>query len=134
MAVSHLRAIVVWSLFTGAVGLIIRAIEERVGIVGRWIVGLLGVAWSVASVFVVPAIIVGPSTANPLHYLKTSATMLKKTWGESLLGYLGIRFGGLLIFLGSLLLLGVAVALSMCSKRRGLWPSSLCFGCQACWR
>jgi hypothetical protein len=62
---------------------------------------------------VVPAIIVGLNTANPLDYLKTSATMLKKTWGESLLGYLGIRFGGLLIFLGSILLLGLAVALSI---------------------
>jgi hypothetical protein len=113
LAMSRWKAIVVWSLFTGAVGLIIRAIEERVGIVGRWIVGLLGVAWSVASVFVVPAIVVEAEKTNPLQFLKTSASLLKKTWGESLLGYLGIRFGGVLILVGSLVLLAGGVAVSV---------------------
>jgi hypothetical protein len=113
LALSRWKAIALWSLFTGAVGLVIRAIEERVGLVGRWIVGLIGLAWSVASVFVVPAIVVEEKTANPVHFLKTSASMLRRTWGESLLGYLGIRFGGVLIFLGSLVFLAAAVVLSV---------------------
>ncbi len=113
LASSRWKAIVVWSLFTGAVGLLIRAIEQRVGVVGRWIVGLIGVAWSVASVFVVPAIVVETETVNPLQFLKTSALLLKKTWGESLLGYLGVQFGGVLIFLGSLVLLAAGVVFSI---------------------
>lgn len=113
LALSRWKAIAVWSLFAGAVGLIIRAIEERVGLVGRWIVGLIGLAWSVASVFVVPVIVVETESTNPLRILKTSALLLKKTWGESLLGYLGVQFGGLLIFVGSLVLLVAGVALSI---------------------
>jgi hypothetical protein len=113
LAGSRWRAILVWSLFAGAVGLIIRAIEQRVGLVGRWIVGLIGLAWSVASVFVVPVIVMETETTNPLRFLKTSALLLKKTWGESLLRYLGVQFGGLLIFVGSLVLLISGVVLSI---------------------
>ena len=113
LAWSRLGAIVAWSLFTGLVGLIIRKLEERVGLVGRWIIGLIGLAWSVASVFAVPIIVVGTEGAHPLRILKTSAATLKKTWGESLLGYLGLQFGGLLVMLGSVVLFVVAVVLSI---------------------
>ena len=113
LASARLQAIVAWSFFTGVVGLIIQAVEERVGIIGRWIAGLIGIAWSVASVFVVPVIVLEPGTANPLHLLKTSATTLKRTWGESLLGYLGIRFGGLLAFLSSVVLFADTIYLSI---------------------
>jgi hypothetical protein len=112
IALSRSGSIATWSLMTGLVGIIIQAIEERVGIIGRWIVGLLGMAWSVASVFVVPVIIVESSTVNPLHFLKTSADILRKTWGESLLGYLGVRFGEMLILFASLAFLGAAAFLS----------------------
>lgn len=112
-ACSRIKSIIIWSLFTGLVGLAIRSLEERVGVVGRWVVGLLGIAWSVASVFVVPAIILEPETANPLRYLKTSASLLKRTWGESLIGFVGFQFGGLLIFIGSLVFLGIGCALSV---------------------
>ena len=114
LAWSRLGTIVAWSLFTGLVGLIIRNIEERVGFVGRWIIGLIGLAWSVASVFAVPIfIVVGTEGAHPLRILKTSAATLKKTWGESLLGYLGLQFGGLLVLLGSVVLFVVAITLSI---------------------
>jgi hypothetical protein len=112
-AFARLKAIVVWSLFTGLIGILIRAMEERVGIVGRWIISLLGIAWSVASIFVVPAIILEPQTANPVHYLKTSASLLKRTWGESLIGFTGLHLGGLIVFVGSLLILGVSAGLSI---------------------
>jgi hypothetical protein len=113
LAWSRLGSILVWSLFTGLIGLAIRQLEERVGLLGRWVVGLIGLAWSVASVFAVPIIVVGAEGAHPLKILKSSAATLKKTWGESLLGYLGLQFGGLVVLLGSVVLLGVAVAASI---------------------
>ena len=119
LASTRLRAILAWSLFTGVVGLIIKALEERVGIIGRWIVRLLGIAWSVASVFVVPTIVIESRTANPLNFLKISATSLRQTWGESLLGYLGVQFGGLLFLIGSLVWFGLSI-----------W---ICFICNAFW-
>ena len=113
LAASRLKAIFAWSLFTGIVGLIIKALEERLGWFGSWIMKIVGIAWSVATVFVVPVIIREEKNANPVRFLKNSAAILKKTWGESLVGYLGVGFGQIFILLGSLVLFGVVIYLSV---------------------
>jgi Family of unknown function (DUF6159) len=106
---SRLRAILLWSLFAGAVGLIIQTLEQRFGWVGRWIMRFVGVVWSVASVFVIP-VIVREENTNPFTLLRTSAVTLKKTWGESLIGYVGITFGSWIVVLGSVIfMLGTAL-------------------------
>jgi hypothetical protein len=61
----------------------------------------VGMAWSVASVFVIP-VIVREECANPFALLRTSASALKRTWGESLIGYVGIAIGSWIMLLGSL--------------------------------
>jgi hypothetical protein len=111
-ALTRLKAITAWSLFTGVVGLLIKSLEERVGVIGRLVLKLVGIAWSVASVFVVPVIVREEKHANPIRFLKTSASLLKKTWGEALIGYVGLSFGGLIVFVASLLLLGGSLFLS----------------------
>lgn len=95
-AFSKIKLILIWSLFAGVVGMIIRILEERLGFVGRWILGLIGITWSIASIFVVPVIIREEKSSNPLKLLKTSALMLKKTWGETVIGYVG--FSGFFVF------------------------------------
>jgi hypothetical protein len=89
-----------WTLFAGLAGLIIKAIEQRLELVGRIIARVLGVAWSIASVFVIP-IIVREENANPVSALKSSASILKRTWGEALIGYVGLSFANTLIAIGS---------------------------------
>lgn len=97
-AASRIKAIAAWSLFSGLVGLLIKAIEERVGVFGRIVVRLIGLAWSIASVFAIPVIVREGTSANPVNFLKSSANLLKKTWGESLIGYAGISAGTFLAF------------------------------------
>jgi hypothetical protein len=101
---SRLQAILFWSLFAGVVGLIIMTLEKRFGWVGRWVMRFVGMAWSVASVFVIP-VIVREDCANPFALLRTSASALKRTWGESLIGYVGIAIGTWIMLLGSLALI-----------------------------
>jgi hypothetical protein len=113
VAKQRLNAIIAWSLFTGLIGLIIRWLEERVGLFGRWVIGLIGLAWNVASVFVVPIIVMEKDVVNPVELVKTSAAMLKKTWGETLIGYMGLRMGGILVLIGSLVMLISALVLSV---------------------
>ena len=98
-AMSKIKLVMIWSLFAGVVGVIIRNLEERLGFIGRWIMALVGIAWSVASVFVIPVIIREEKSSNPLKLLKSSAIMLKKTWGETVIGYLGISGFFLFVFL-----------------------------------
>jgi len=107
------RSILMWTLFAGLVGLIIRTLEEKLDFIGQIILGLIGTAWSVASVFVIPLIVTQQSSLNPIATLKQSALTLKKTWGESLIGYVGLQFGTLLVLFGSLIYLGGAIALAV---------------------
>ena len=102
-----------WTLFAGLVGLLIKALEQRLELVGRIIARLLGLAWSVAAVFVIPVIVREEQGANPVAMLRKSAGILKRTWGEALIGYAGLTFANMLILFGSLLVLGVAVAASI---------------------
>lgn len=111
-AVTRLKAIIAWSLLTGVVGLIIKSLEERVGWIGRWIVRLIGIAWSVAAVFAIPVIVREEKHTNPVLFLKTSASILGRTWGESLAGYVGIQFAESLILVGSVILFAIATLLS----------------------
>jgi len=112
-AISKWKAILLWTLFAGAVGYIIKMLEQRFGWIGQWIMKLIGAAWSVACVFVIPVIITEQETSNPLVMLKKSALTLKQTWGESLIGYAGLGFGNAIIAVLSLVWLGGTVAVSM---------------------
>ncbi len=102
-----------WTLFAGLVGYIIKTLEERFGLVGQLIMRLLGTAWSIACVFVIPVLITEEESSNPLTVLKRSALTLKKTWGESLIGYAGVSFGNLLVLLLSLVWLGAGIAVAV---------------------
>ena len=100
-ACRRLPAILTWSLFAGVVGLVIRLLEERFGVVGRWVMRFVGVVWSVASIFAIP-VIIRDGNPNPVVLLRNSALTLRKTWGESLIGYVGITFGSWIVLAGVL--------------------------------
>ncbi|WP_420611430.1 DUF6159 family protein [Candidatus Spongiisocius sp.] len=98
--------IVPWALLSATVSIILRAIEERVGLIGRIIIAAVGVAWSVLTFLVLPIIVIEGSGARAA--LKKSGSLLRNTWGENLaaqvgmglLGFLLILPGGVVIFLG----------------------------------
>ncbi|HEY0457289.1 MAG TPA: DUF6159 family protein [Verrucomicrobiae bacterium] len=125
-AVSKLSSILLWSLFAGAIGFIIKMLEQRVDLIGRIILRFIGIAWSVASVFAIPVLITEPGR-NPLAILRKSAETLKQTWGESLIGYVGVQFGGLLIMLLSFVCLGGAIALSVALNTFWIFAIALVF-------
>jgi uncharacterized protein DUF6159 len=112
-AATRLGSILMWTLFAGLVGLIIKTIEERMALIGRIIGRLIGIAWSVAAVFAIPVMVREEGNANPLAVLRKSATALKRTWGEALIGYAGLTFANTLIMIGSLVWLVGAGAASI---------------------
>lgn len=112
-AMARLPLIIGWAMLSATVGLVLRVIEERSEKVGRIVAGLLGIAWGVVTYLVVPVLVV--ERKGPFAAMKTSGAMLKKTWGEQIVG--GFSFGsvlGLLAIPAILLIAGgvyVAVAL-----------------------
>lgn len=111
-AFSRIGAIFCWSLLAGTVGLIIKSIEGRFGWLGKLVTGLVGTAWSVAAVFAVP-VIVRRRDNNPLAVLRDSAAMLRRTWGEALVGFVGLQLAALLLLGAMLITILATVAFSL---------------------
>ncbi|MBK6710948.1 MAG: hypothetical protein KA362_07815 [Chloroflexi bacterium] len=97
IAFQHISSIFGYAVIAATVGMILRAISERAGFLGRIVVGLIGFAWNVATFLVVPTLVV--EGVGPVDGVKRSAALLKKTWGEQLVGNfsIGLIFG-LVIF------------------------------------
>jgi hypothetical protein len=86
-----------YALIAATVGMILRAIQERLGFVGRFVVGLLGVGWTVATSMVVPVLV--SHDVGPIEAVKESAGLLKKTWGENVIGKGGLSLAFMLVYL-----------------------------------
>jgi hypothetical protein len=97
IALSRFGLIFKWALIAATVGLILHAIEEKLGKVGQIIVGLIGLGWAVVSILVLPILVF--EKKGPVVAVKESAIMLKTTWGENLLGFGGIGLVFMLIYL-----------------------------------
>jgi len=114
---SKIHLVVAWAAVSAVVGLILRILEniaERIGLVGEIImniiIGILGLAWSLLSAFVIPGMIyrnVGPITA-----LKESVQTLKKTWGESLIRTYGLGLAQLILLVIGVVLTIILVIIS----------------------
>jgi hypothetical protein len=102
IAGSRVVQILGYAAIAATVGLILRIIEERAGFIGRWIAGLLGVAFTLATFLTAPILV--SRDIGPVDAVKESATLLKKTWGENIIGNAGM---GLVFFLFYLGVIGV---------------------------
>ncbi len=88
-AVSRLPQILGWSAVAGTVGTLLKFLESRSESSGRWVSSLVGFAWSLATFFVVPVMVV--EKAGPLAAIRRSMAVMKDTWGELLVA--GITLG-----------------------------------------
>jgi hypothetical protein len=95
-ATARLPLIAGWALISATVGLILRVIEDRSERLGQFVAGLLGMAWTVASFLVIPILVI--EKKEPITALKESAALLRKTWGEQLIG--NFSFGLVFFLLG----------------------------------
>lgn len=87
-AARKLPQILLWSLIASTVGMILRKISEETGVIGSIISGLIGLVWNVAVFFVVPVLVI--DNEKPIEAIKTSAGMIKQTWGERLILGVGL--------------------------------------------
>ena len=94
LARQHVGKIFVWALITATVGMILRTLQERAGIIGRIVIGIIGVAWNVITFFVVPVMIYEP--VGVTDAIKRSASIFRQRWGEQFIGNATI---GLAVFL-----------------------------------
>ncbi len=114
-ATANLGRIVAWAALAATVGTVLRVIEERVGFVGKIVIALLGAAWTIATYFVVPVLVV--ERLGPVDAAKRSAEIVKKAWGEALVSNAGIGLVSTLAFV--LIVVPCGVASSVLAAKAG---------------
>jgi hypothetical protein len=114
-AFSRIGVIFQWSLISASVGLLLRVLHElasnlgKIGeLVANILISLLGMAWSIMTIFVVPVLVY--ENVGPMDAIKKSAAVIKKTWGESLIKAVGL---GLVQFFVFVLIIAGSVALTV---------------------
>lgn len=93
IAFSHAGAILGYALISATVGMILRWLSERGGLIGRIVSSLVGLAWNVATYLAVPVLVM--EDIGPIEAIKRSVELLKRTWGEQIAGSfsIGLVFG-----------------------------------------
>jgi hypothetical protein len=106
---SRLPQIAAWAFVSATVGMLLKAIENAHEKAGEIVSALLGTAWTVITFFVVPILVV--EKVGPIDAVRRSLSLLKQTWGEALVGRVGLGLFKLLLMLPGFLvaLLGAAL-------------------------
>lgn len=91
---SKIDKILSWSVLSATIGLLLNILQQQ-GKIGEIIAGLLGLAWSILTFFVVPILIY--EDMGVIDSVKASGKIIKEKWGESLAGNFSL---GLMYLLG----------------------------------
>lgn len=119
----NIGAIFKWAMVSATVGLVLKALERRGGLAGKIVAFVGGVAWSIATYFILPVLVF--EKTGVFGSVRRSVEIMRKTWGEAfigglsffviffLLGFLGIIPIVLGFYIGGLngIIVGVAIAL-----------------------
>ena len=140
-AFRRIGPIILWGLVAATVGMIIRSIQERSGLVGRIVMAIVGVVWSLATFFMVPVLVLEDHGVG--ESFKKSWGTFKATWGETVVGNLGLGLMSFLMMLPVILIaiflatqefmvaavivgvVGIALLSIFFSALQGVWVASL---------
>ena len=107
-AFGRLAGLVPWALMTTTVGLVLQAMRERAGFLGRIVVDMIGMAWEVVTFLVVPAVVIDEMGA--VDGLKRSASLLRQTWGENLIARVGFGLLGFVLVIPAVIVAVLATS------------------------
>lgn len=105
IALSRLPAILGYAALAATVGMILRAISERSGWLGRLVAGIVGLGWTLATFLAVPVLVT--RNVGPIDAVKESAALFRRTWGEQVVGSLGMGWAFFAMGLAWALLMGL---------------------------
>jgi hypothetical protein len=120
IASKRMGSIIGYAAIAATVGMILRAISERSGLVGKIVAGLMGMAWTLTTYLTVPILVT--KDIGPIDAVKESAKIFKRTWGEQVIGNFGM---GAAVGLIGLAWTGVSIALIVAMASLGMGLSIL---------
>lgn len=86
-AYSKAGAILPWAILSATVTVVLRMIEQRSGLLGRIVVSIVGIMWTLLTYLVVPIIVLEEVSTG--QAISRSSQMFKRTWGENVVGNMG---------------------------------------------
>ena len=100
-ALKHSGKILAWSMVAATVGVILNFLSEKLKFIGKIVIAVIGLAWSLITYFIIPVIIL--EDKNIKDSIKQSGNLFKKTWGENFIGNVSLSFSiGILMLIGFL--------------------------------
>ena len=112
IAFDRVPAILAWAAVSATIGVFLRWLNDRAGFVGRIVIGLLGFGWGMATYLIVPVLVI--EDKGVMDSIRRSCELLRKTWGDQLIGAIAFGWMGLLFAIPALVLGAIAV--------NGFWP------------
>jgi hypothetical protein len=107
----RLGKIALWSLLAAGVGALLAELSSRIPGGGRIASALVGAAWGLATLFVIPILATEAPTPGPIKALKESVGVIRKRWGESISGTVTISFWTVFVAIPAAMLLAIGFAL-----------------------
>ncbi len=105
-ATDNVGKIFTWSVISATVGVILQFIADRSRLIGKIVSFFLGAAWGILTYFSLPSLIIGKTSVK--DSFKESASVIRKTWGETIIVNLGMNlFFMMLVFVGLALAIGL---------------------------
>jgi len=98
-----------WAIVSATVSIILRAIEERAGFVGRIVGALAGVAWSLVTFLVIPVLVI--EGVGVRDAVSRSGALFKKTWGENVAAQVGFGILGIVAMIPAILVIALGVSM-----------------------
>ena len=126
VALHHLPQIALWALVSATVGVVLKAISARAGVLAQIVIAIVGVGWTFLTYFVVPFIVVERKGA--FGAIGASRDLLVKTWGQQLVSNVSYGLIGFFLTLPAIVLLVATVIAAIGSGVSGSWGATGAWG------
>jgi hypothetical protein len=104
----HIGRIFLWSFISATVGIVLQIISDKSKLAGKIVAALFGAAWGILTYFSLPSLVIGQRSIK--ESFRESASLIRKTWGETIIVNFGIGlFFGLITFLVIALMIGIII-------------------------
>jgi hypothetical protein len=111
-AASRTPAILAWALVMSTVGVFLRWLDDRAGLLGKIAIAIVGVAWNVATYLMVPVLVF--EDLGVMESIRHSTELLRKTWGQQIIGGIAFFWFGLLFTVPGIVIGAIGM--------NGFWP------------
>jgi hypothetical protein len=106
IASERIGKIIGWAAISATVGMILQAIRgDNDNFLSQIVAGILGTAWNLITFLVIPVLVV--ENVGPIEAVKRSGSLLKKTWGEQIMGTFGMGIISMLAMLAAAVVVGL---------------------------